>query len=459
MQVKAQPQGGGGRADYRVGMFSRLGGPSAALVLLACMALLLPAAGPALGQESVTAPTGPPLGGVNIGGLGYESKPSEADHATKLAHQLGAKVVRVELPWSAMEPRAQNSISPAALAYTDRLMADAAADGMTVILMVRSTPCWASSAPASLLKKCSPIRETAANSWPPREPAVYGSFMAFLAKRYGTRLAALEVWNEPDQANQGFFAGPEKPAHYAALLRAAFPAIKQANPSVTVLGGSIVGSNGLFLKALYAAGIKGYYDGLAVHFYTLTVAAIRSIREVQVANGDTKPLWLDEFGWSSCLPKHQTQAEQPCVTPKLQAANIANVFRTLAHVPYVAAEVLYELSDSRDEEFGLYTARGARKPSFAALAAVLRSPFGALTPVVLKLRGRGGRLVASGSAPVGDFMELEAFQGSTLRYRALFVLNRFNAYSIALPKVLGTSGLRVRVFQYGAPEKAAQSSI
>jgi hypothetical protein len=439
-------------------MFLRLGGLPAALVLLACTALVLPAGGPALGQEPVPAPSGPPLGGVNIGGLGYESKPSEADHAARLAHELGAKVVRVELPWSAMEPRAQNSIAPAALAYTDRMVADAAADGMTVILMVRSTPCWASSAPPSLLKKCSPIRETAANAWPPRAPADYGSFMAFLAKRYGTRLAALEVWNEPDQANQEFFAGPEKPARYAALVRAAYPAVKQANPAVTVLAGSIVGSNGHFLSALYAAGIKGYYDGLAVHFYTLTVAALRSIREVQLANGDSKPLWLDEFGWSSCLPKHRVQAEQPCVTRQLQATNIANVFRTLAHVPYVAAAVLYKLTDSADGEFGLYTARGARKPSFAALAAVLKSPFGALTPVSLELRRTGGGLVASGSAPVGDFMELEAFQGNTPRYRALFVLNKFNAYSITLPKVLGTSGLRVRIFQYGAAGKAAQSS-
>ena len=55
------------------------------------------------------------------------------------------------------------------------------------------------------------------------------------------------------------------------MLRAAYPAIKQANPSVPVLAGSLVGSNGVFLRALYAAGIKGYYDGLAVHFYNLTL--------------------------------------------------------------------------------------------------------------------------------------------------------------------------------------------
>jgi hypothetical protein len=69
-------------------------------------------------------------------------------------------------------------------------------------------------------------------------------------------------------------------------------------------------------------------------------------------------------------------------------------------------------------------------------------------------------VLASGSGPVGDYMELEAFHGSLLRYRALFTLNRFNRYSIALPSVLGTGGLRVRVYQYWAGrDRAAQRSI
>jgi hypothetical protein len=57
-------------------------------------------------------------------------------------------------------------------------------------------------------------------------------------------------------------------------------------------------------------------------------------------------------------------------------------------------------------------------------------------------------------------MEMEAFQGSLLRYRALFVADRFNRYSIALPSVLGTSGLSVRVYQYWAgPGRGAQRGI
>ncbi len=254
--------------------------------------------------------------------------------------------------------------------------------------------------------------------------------------------------------------GQNKPRRYAAILRAAYPAIKRANSSVPVLAGSLVGANGVFLRALYAAGIKGYYDGLSVHFYTLTLASLRSIHEVQLANGDPKPLWLNEFGWSSCYPLQKVQQEQACVTAQTQAANLTNTFRELAHTTYIAAEVVYKLQGFLQEEFGVLYASGTPKPAFVALSQAFASPLGPVSSVTLSLRRSGGRVLASGSGPVGDYMELEVFKGSLLRYRALFVLNRFNRYSLALPSVLGTTGLRVRVYQYWAGlKKAAQRSI
>ncbi len=400
---------------------------------------------------SVSSAPAAPLGGVNVVGLGSGTTAAKIDGAIATAQALHAGVVRAEIPWSALEPRAQGSIDPGQLALADRLISDAAAAHIRVIATVDSTPCWDSSAPASLLRGCTPARGTQANAWPPRDPSAYAAFVGFLAQRYGSRLAAIEVWNEPDQANQDYLAGPEKPQHYAAILRAAYPAIKQANPAVLVLGGSLVGSNGVFLRELYRAGIKGYYDGLAVHFYTLALGSLRAIHEVQLANGDTKPLWLDEFGWSSCWPRYRTQQEQPCVTPHQQGANLTDIFRSLARTPYVAAEVIYKLQGTTAENFGVLNANGTHKPAFAALTQVLAAPLlGRPAPVVLRLRVRGGRVQASGSGPAGDYMGLEAFQGSRLRYRALFVLDRFNRYSLALPLVLGTHGLRVRVFQYWA---------
>jgi len=432
-----------------------------ALALGLCVLALLAPSGEARRRrtQDAHASSTAPLGGVNIVGVGALPL-ALADREIARARALHAKVIRTDVPWSALEPREANHIEPRALAFTDRLLSDAAAAGITVIMFVDSTPCWASSAPAWLLRKCKPDAFSSANAWAPTDPSTYATFVAYLAQRYGTRLAAIEIWNEPDQINEDYFAGPNKAVRYAALLRAAYPAIKQANPNVPVIAGSLVGSNGVFLRALYAAGIKGYYDGLAVHFYTLTLDALRSFRAVQLANGDTKPLWLDEFGWSSCWPRYRIQQEQACVTPHVQATNITNLYRSLARTPYIAADVLYQLQGSKAENFGVLNEHGTRKPAFAALARVLASPFGSPSPVTLSLRRRGNHVVASGSGPVGDYMQLEAFQGRMLRFKATFTLNRFNRYAIALPAVLGTSGLRVRVYQeWMGPGRAAQRSI
>jgi len=386
-----------------------------------------------------------PLAGVNLGGFG--SQPSRADEELAKARALHAKLVRIEVTWSDFEPHASGQIEPSALALTDRIVAAASARGIRVIMLVDGTPCWASSAPDSLLSKCVPERSSEANSWPPAQPSAYAAFVAFLAKRYGAGLAGIEVWNEPDQANELYFAGPHKAQHYAELLRAAYPAIKQADPRVPVLGGSLVGSNGVFLRALYAAGIKGYYDGLAVHFYTLTLAALREIHQVQLANGDRTPLWLDEFGWSSCWPRQRIQQEQACVTAKTQARNFSDLFHSLAHTSYVAAAVFFKLRDSTDENFGVLNALGAHKPSFGTVSRLFASPFGRPSPVTLKLVSRRGRVVASGSGPVGDYMQMEVLQHGVPRFRALFGLNRFNRYSLTLPRVLGGHGLKVKVWQ------------
>jgi hypothetical protein len=422
------------------------------------LAALLAVAAPVLPAAAAHASSGF-LGGVNIAGLSRASLPAQADHEIAEAKQLHARLVRADFAWSALEPSGP-VLDPHALAFTDRLVADAEAAHIKIVATVASTPCWASSAPAKVLAGCSSGHPDGAASWPPSSDAPYAALLAALAQRYGSRLAAIEVWNEPDQANEDYFAGPEKAVKYARLLRAAYPAVKSAAPSITVLGGSLVGSNGNFLRALYAAGIKGYYDGLSVHYYNLTLGSLRSIRETQTANGDSKPLWLDEFGWTSCWPGRKVEQEQACVTRDVQALNLRNALREMSRAPYLAAATVYKLQDSRAESFGALSASGGHKRSFKALSEAFDSPLGPFSAVTLHLRRRGSQIVASGSGPVGDFMQLEAFSGGKLRFRALFIQNRFNEYSVALPSVLGTSGLQVRVYQYWTgPSRAASKRV
>jgi hypothetical protein len=456
--IRQQPSGGLARIHptearlkerlYRVGMHRALRRLAA---LLAVAALATPAA------SAHAAAT--PLGGLNIPGIGHLNSPADADHAIDTASKMHARVVRVDFSWSVFEPDGP-TLEPKTLVRADRLVDDASRAGIKIVATVASTPCWASSQPAVVHGGCAGSRAGAGHSWPPRDAAAYGDFLSALVQRYGTKLTAIEVWNEPDQSNEAYFAGPEKAQNYARVLRAAYPAVKAANPGVLVLAGSLVGSNGAFLRALYGAGIKGYYDGISVHFYNLTLASLRSIREVQAAAGDTKPLWLDEFGWTSCWPHRKIEQEQPCVTRGTQAVNLRNSLREMARVPYVAAAMVYKLQDSRAEDFGAVTTAGGPKPSFKALSEAFDRPFGSFSGVTLQLRRKGNHLVASGTGPVGDFMQLEAFQGKRLRYRALFTQDRFNRYSIPLPALLGTHQLRVRVFQYWTgPSRAATRRI
>jgi hypothetical protein len=438
-------------------MHRRLATVGCALALCAgALASVAPSGGAqqAAAHRAATAP----LGGVNVAPVGPYSL-TLADRTIAEAKALHASVIRTEVPWSVVEPQ-PGQFETRAEAYSDRLVSDAAAAGIRVIMTVDSTPCWESSAPAQILRTCSPTRRGQANAWLPKNPASYGQFVADLAARYGTHLAAIEVWNEPDQANELYLAGPEKAVHYAALLRAAYPAIKQANAHVTVLAGSLVGSSGVFLKALYAAGIKGYYDGLAVHFYTVTLYALRRTHEVQLANGDSTPLWLDEFGWASCWPRQRVQEEQGCVTSQTQATNITELVHEMAGSPYIAANVIYKLQDSEDEAFGMLNTSGGRKPAFKSLAAVFSSPFGSGPRVSLHLRRSGGHILATGTGPVGDYLKLTVSKGGFTRFIEEFSLNRFNQFSIPLPAALGTSGLRVRVYQiWAGPHKATQKSI
>jgi hypothetical protein len=250
----------------------------------------------------------------------------------------------------------------------------------------------------------------------------------------------MEIWNEPDHANEEYFKGPDKPARYAALLKAADSAIKAADPRLPVIGGSLVGANGAFLEALYAQGIQGHYDGLAVHYYDLSLASLRAIRAVQRKHGDRKPLWLTEFGWTSCYPGHRTEGEHTCVTAAQQAADLGDVFRALRGHSWVRAAIVYKLRDTAKEHFGMLTRSGARKPAFATLRRAFRTGLG--RPRAIQARVSGGRV--TGSAPAGDVVTIQGFRGDgSFFYQAIVAPDRFGRFALTLPGAVRGSKLVV----------------
>jgi hypothetical protein len=413
--------------------------------------VLLPVAATlALGLSAAPAASAAVFGTQGISSRAGVS-PAKVDRAIDLAARSGAKVVRVEANWAALEPRAQGERSPAAVAALDRVIVRAANRGMRTLLFIVYTPCWASSAPADVRDSCTgpAASRPEVSRYRPADPNSVVPISTYLAGRYASMLAAFQIWNEPDQSNEKYWAGPNKVATYVAMTRALYRPLKRAAPQVPVLAGSFVGTNGAWLKAMYAAGIKGHYDGLAVQFYSRTLYGLRATRAVQRANGDSKPLWLTEFGYTSCYRRGgpAIQIDQPCVSRRAQAQGLSDVLAAIRSRRWIAAAVQYTLYDDRPGgyTFGLVDVNGALKPAYAAVRRVLSGRTRSPRRPRIRLRAVRGRVVASGSASLAELLTLRVERRGVLRYRATLVTDRRNRWRIVLPAALGTRGLTVRL--------------
>ncbi|WP_187369312.1 glycosyl hydrolase [Baekduia soli] len=409
------------------------------LALLAGMVTTLAAGAPAHAA---------PLVGIQSGGILSSADTAEANDRELAAEaRLHVKVVRFEVSWAALEPRASGERDPAVLAKIDAFVDGAARRGIRPILFIDRTPCWASSAPADVRGDCSgpDANRDAVWRYAPADPVSAVPVATFLSQRYGTRLAAFQLWNEPDQSNEKYWAGPNKIAGYVAFAKALYPALKAVSPTVPVLAGSFVGADGRWLTALYKAGIKGSYDGIAVQFYDLPLYALRTTRAVQRKYGDTAPLWMTEFGYTSCSgrngrPTHA--ADHPCVTQAVQAQNLGDVFAAVSRTSWVKATVVYALYDeSSSYQFGVIDRQGRHKPSYSVVSRAGKAR--RLRTQRMHLTRRGRSIRVAGTAPGIDIYTMKVSIGGVLRYRAIIRPNRLNRFTVTLPAVLGTGHMKV----------------
>ena len=317
--------------------------------------------------------------GVQLHSLWWESTSSDMDRELDLARDSGANVVRVDVGWSSLETDGKG---PGGwyLDKLDRLVAGASARGLKVLPGVLGTPCWASSAPDSLRQGCQTgwWNRDQITMYPPRNNQDFADIAVFIAQRYESKLAAIELWNEPNLSEDRFWIAPDEPKAYAELVKAAYPRLKAAAPSLPVLAGALAYGNDAWVRGMYANGIKGHYDGLAIHPYNTGApragswSGIEWARNLQREAGDNAPLWITEFGWSTCRI-----GSGWCVTPAEQAANTTAAFAALAGEPNVKAGIAYNLRnkgtnpDSMEDNFGLVGRDFSPKPGYAALKAAL----------------------------------------------------------------------------------------
>ena len=295
----------------------------------------------------------------------------------RAADRLGADWVRLWASWQGMEP-AQGQLSPHLVASLDAEVRALKARGVKVLVVVHRAPAWASGGRGGTA--------------PPSDPAAFARFMGRLARAV-PGVDAWELWNEPDSGQ--FWAGGADPPAYAALLRAAYPAIKAAQPSDVVVTGGMVGNNFDFLAALYANGARGAFDAVGVHTDTAcltdgpdayyrdpqgrvgryTFSAYREVHQVMADHGDAaKPIWMTELGWSTqggrCPVGEKAGTKPLGVSPKRQARYLRAAYRCLAADPVIGVALWFGIQDIRGSGhaggFGLYRSGGRAKPAAKA---------------------------------------------------------------------------------------------
>ncbi len=110
-------------------------------------------------------------------------------------------------------------------------------------------------------------------SGPPRDAGNFIDFCGVMAARYRGKVAAYQVWNEPNLAREWGGRAPD-PAEYVNMLRGCYVAIKQADPGALVISAGLAPTgNGppeampddQFLIAMYEAGAAPYFDLLGAH--------------------------------------------------------------------------------------------------------------------------------------------------------------------------------------------------
>lgn len=305
-----------------------------------------------------------------------------------LLHELGATLAKGFVDWARTEPE------PGAFDWRDAdntLLAFERA-GLRPVLRLHNAPRWSH-----------PAAEPP--NTPPDDPAAFARFAAAVAARYRGRVVAYELWNEPNLAHE--WAGAPDPAAYVALARAAYPALRGADPGAEVIIGGLASthtgsasamSDLDFLAGMYAAGAaRGLtHDAIATHPYGfgrapaapadfgLGLRHVEAQRAVMLAAGDgASPLWVTETGWPARSPNWDLGEHAPwAVSLAAQGAFYGDLLPVAAREwPFVGAIFPFNLDFSlvawypageQMRAYALLNPDRSPRPAFSALRRAAR---------------------------------------------------------------------------------------
>lgn len=295
-----------------------------------------------------------------------------AERDLALAAASGAKVLRIAFGWDAMEP------APGRYDWSfwdDVVRTAVEKHQLRLIPYVCYTPQWAATDPGP-------------DHWksPPRDPALFASFVQTLVRRYRPWIQSWELWNEPD--NQAYWTGTV--ADFAALTRAGAAAVRRADPTATVVLGGLAGDLD-FLDTLFREeAIAPHVDVVNLHSYLETwhpepievvTREIARARDIVRTFGEDEPLWMAEVGYSPVGPRAQTsEVYRPRITQehtaKAQADALLRFLTLVAATGEVDLFAWYRINDlpsteevigdDNNRHLGLLARDGSTKPALPA---------------------------------------------------------------------------------------------
>ena len=166
-----------------------------------------------------------------------------------------------------------------------------------------------------------PLWAAASNLYPPTSTLQFANFARLFALRYGDRIDYYQIWDEPNLGDR--WGGDVNPVAYAELLRQTRDAIKQVDPTATIILAGLAPTvetgprnlaDWLFLRRLYEAGARDLFDVVAGKPYgfdsgpedarispnILNFRHFVLLREEMASHGDAgKALWASHFGWNT----------------------------------------------------------------------------------------------------------------------------------------------------------------
>ena len=276
-----------------------------------------------------------------------------ADRDLQLIQDAGFGWVKQIFAWREIEGAAKGAFD---WERPDRIVDQVQGYGLNVLVRLDSQPQWAGG--------------KYPENGPPDNMQDFADFVSAVATRYKGRIAAYQIWNEPNLNVEGrseWGGRPPNPAEYTEMLKVAYQAIKAADPDALVVSAGLAPTTRWddvampdleFLRGMYAAGAKPYFDLLGAHGAGFkvppetdpaVVAAdpvlnnndpsseemkriycfrhVEDIRQVMVENGDSdKQVALLEFGWSTD-PRELSPYYWHAVTAFEQGEYLANAYQ------------------------------------------------------------------------------------------------------------------------------------